>query len=399
MLPEVWRDMTKTVLPTWLSAGPREVGTATCGKLSADQWRTTCTVHLVITLGRIWGTKTQDDRFYRMYSNFMDLVSAVKLATYRSMTSSRSAQYKERIKCYLTGIKTLYKCSFSPNQHFALHLDRMLRLFGPVHAWRSYPFERWNFILQSIPTNSHLGTMEVTMFERFCRMQRLLSYWNDKDLDPEILESLSPAFDKAFQSDCRGTLLTDLHSMHGPSAAAFDVAYARAGKQITLPVEHEVLLTREGYKDLARTIHLHDTCMFQGATFRAHKASDGTLGPGDSLVIIGSDVQASWEPYRIEAIYEVRSDASASTVTRFIVRAFEPLNESDALQDPYRAFRIAGGCIYYSAFQSSCRLLAPSDILSHFALTPNVLGSISRPHIHVLPLDRVSSIPKLRIIC
>lgn len=95
MLPEVWHDMNKTVLLTWLSAGPWEVGTAACGKLSADQWRTTCTVHLVIILGRLWGTKTHNDCFYQMYSNFMDLVSPVKLATYRSMTSSRSAQYKE----------------------------------------------------------------------------------------------------------------------------------------------------------------------------------------------------------------------------------------------------------------------------------------------------------------
>ncbi len=392
MLPEVWRDMNKTVLPTWLSAGPREVGTASCGKLSADQWRTTCTVHLVITLGRLWGAKTHDDRLYQMYANFMDLVSAVKLATMRSMTSSRSAQYKEHIRCYLTGIKTLYKCPFSPNQHIALHLDRLLRLFGPVHAWRSYPFERWNYILQSIPTNFHLGAMEVTMFERFCRMQNLLSYWNDKVLDPEILDSLSPAFDKAFQSDRRGTLLTDLHSMHDPSAAAFDVVYARDGTQTKLPVEHEVLLTHEGYKNLKRTVLLHESCVFRGATFRMHKASDGMSVTGDSLIIIGSDVQASWEPCRIEAIYEVRSDASASTLTKFLVRTFEPLDETDALQDPYRAFRIAGGRIYYSALQINCRLISPGDVLSHFALTQNVLGSISRPHIHVLPLDRVSSI-------
>lgn len=55
MLPAIWHDMGKAVLPSWLPASPKEAGLAPSGKLSADQWRTTCTVHLVVTLGRTWG--------------------------------------------------------------------------------------------------------------------------------------------------------------------------------------------------------------------------------------------------------------------------------------------------------------------------------------------------------
>lgn len=54
LLPEIWKDMDKMILPSWLRAGPREVGSAHSGKLSADQWRTTCTVYLVIILGKFW---------------------------------------------------------------------------------------------------------------------------------------------------------------------------------------------------------------------------------------------------------------------------------------------------------------------------------------------------------
>ncbi len=81
LLPEIWKDMDKMVLPSWLRAGPLEIGSTPSGKLSADQWRTTCTVHLVITLGKFWGIKPHDGHFYAMYKNFMDLVMAMKLAT------------------------------------------------------------------------------------------------------------------------------------------------------------------------------------------------------------------------------------------------------------------------------------------------------------------------------
>ncbi|KAH8996076.1 hypothetical protein EDB86DRAFT_2829217 [Lactarius hatsudake] len=49
-LAEVWLDMSKTTLPSWIGHAPPELGNGKHGKLSADQWRTACTVNLVVTL-------------------------------------------------------------------------------------------------------------------------------------------------------------------------------------------------------------------------------------------------------------------------------------------------------------------------------------------------------------
>ncbi len=73
-----------------------------------------------------------------------------------------------------------------------------------------------------------------------------------------------------------------------------------------------------------------------------------------------------------------------------MVCLYKELANVDAAKDPYCAFTIAGGCLYDSTFQSQLCMVTPNDILCHFALTHNVVESISCPHIHVLLLNRVS---------
>ena len=52
-LREVWGDMEKTILPTWCTPAPTKIGDGDHGKISADGWRTFCSIHLVVTLGRL----------------------------------------------------------------------------------------------------------------------------------------------------------------------------------------------------------------------------------------------------------------------------------------------------------------------------------------------------------
>ena len=52
---ELWKDMGRCTFPTWLSPAPRNIGLGKVGKLTADQWRTFGTVHVVITMIRLWG--------------------------------------------------------------------------------------------------------------------------------------------------------------------------------------------------------------------------------------------------------------------------------------------------------------------------------------------------------
>jgi len=150
--------MDRLELPSWVSPAPRHPGEAKRGKFTADQWRSFCMINLPLTLNRLWGQEAQDSRKRQMLHNFMHLVSAVKLATLRCMTSERISRYAFHIHEYLKNLLQLYPATtISPYQHLALHLQDFLRRFGPVHSWRCFPFEQYNYLLQNIPTNMRLG--------------------------------------------------------------------------------------------------------------------------------------------------------------------------------------------------------------------------------------------------
>jgi hypothetical protein len=59
---------------------------------------------------------------------------------------------------YLENFKDLYKTLWLvPSHHIALHLGEFLCSFGPVHAWRAFTFERYNYLLQHENTNRKFG--------------------------------------------------------------------------------------------------------------------------------------------------------------------------------------------------------------------------------------------------
>lgn len=162
ILSEVWSDMQKTTLPTWVTRAPKTAGSSRVGKLSADQWRVFCTVNLVITLVRLWGPEPADSRSRQMLGNFMDLVIATKLATSRTMTTAGIAEIHSRFRAYLSAVLLLFpKASLVSNHHLTLHLPTLFRLFGPTHSWRCFPFERANYILQRIQSNNRFGMWTV----------------------------------------------------------------------------------------------------------------------------------------------------------------------------------------------------------------------------------------------
>ncbi len=162
LLEQIHRDISLTRLPSWIGRCPRDLGSARHGSLSADQWRTACTVNLVTSLVRLWGKAGSGTRFRDMLNNYMDLIVATKAATMRIMTPARIQEYHAHMYRYLTNAQRLYPHhGVSPNQHLCLHLPHLLQDFGPVHSWRSYAYERFNHILQEIKTNGIPG--EFTM--------------------------------------------------------------------------------------------------------------------------------------------------------------------------------------------------------------------------------------------
>jgi hypothetical protein len=157
MLGEIWSDMGKTHLPSSVTPLPKNVGSAQAGSLGADEWRTFCLIHLPITLIRLW-EGNESSREAQMLKNFMDLVTAVKLASMRTTCASRIQSYELHMQRYLSQLLVLYPgATITPNHHLSLHLPEILDRFGPSHAFRAFVFERGNLILQQTPTNNKMG--------------------------------------------------------------------------------------------------------------------------------------------------------------------------------------------------------------------------------------------------
>lgn len=154
----MWNDIHLTQLPSWAGRAPIGVGKAARGKLKADEWRTLCNVSLVYTLGRIWSKHGENSRHCQLLDNYIDLVTATKLATRRILTNKVIQEYSECIERYLLNLRALFPHRrITPNQHLAAHLPKVLADFGPTHAWRCFPFERYNYMLQQINTNGKPG--------------------------------------------------------------------------------------------------------------------------------------------------------------------------------------------------------------------------------------------------
>ena len=166
ILAQLRRDIRKTYLPSWMQRPPLNFGSPSHGKLKADQWRTVCTVSMVITLVRLWSSADASDNDKALLKNFLHLVSAVDLGSRRSMSKERAKAFDEHMFYYLSGLRDLFDHQFVPNHHLSLHLYDCLVLFGPVHGWWAFPFERYNGLLRRMNINYKPGSYSCSVYPR-----------------------------------------------------------------------------------------------------------------------------------------------------------------------------------------------------------------------------------------
>lgn len=161
VMSEVNLDRKRTLLPSWTSTVRDSWGTSGCGTLGADEWRTLCLIHLVITLIRIWGYEyeyEETSRHFKILENYLDLVHAIHVLYLHETSPSLQDYYDSRILQYLRGASALFPdVQLKPNHHYAIHAGEDLRLMGPPHARSTPVFERVNKKLRDIHTNQHLG--------------------------------------------------------------------------------------------------------------------------------------------------------------------------------------------------------------------------------------------------
>lgn len=147
VIDQIREDMRKTILPGWINRAPHNFGSASHGKLSADHWRTLFTINLVITLVRLWGHSKASEKKIELLQNFMALVSVIRFATARTISEDQIQIVELQLQEYYRTLSKLTE-KFYPSHHLSLHIPECLRRFGPVHGWWSYPYERYNGIMQ-----------------------------------------------------------------------------------------------------------------------------------------------------------------------------------------------------------------------------------------------------------
>ncbi|TFK18362.1 hypothetical protein FA15DRAFT_603403, partial [Coprinopsis marcescibilis] len=152
-------DIAAMVTPSWTSKLPPNLGEASHGKLNADQWRTLGSAYLPASLIRRWGNVSNDTsaskRRRRLLDITMSLFSAISIATAHSASKSQADLYLRHLQAYVDGVKELFPdYQFKPNHHVAFHTAKYLCMYGPVHSWWTFLFERMIGALQRIPTNN-----------------------------------------------------------------------------------------------------------------------------------------------------------------------------------------------------------------------------------------------------
>jgi hypothetical protein len=161
------RDVVRdTDTPSWLNSVPHNFGDAAAGTLKADEWRTMITIYLPIALILLWGegsphpTPDEAAKFRRILDHTMALVSAVIIVCRRTTSRERAELYRTYMATWVRELTDIHTHTHHhPNNHMALHIYDFLLLFGPVHSWWCFPFERLIGIIQRQPHNHKFGRL------------------------------------------------------------------------------------------------------------------------------------------------------------------------------------------------------------------------------------------------
>lgn len=366
VLKEVWEDMVKMILPSWVGRAPRNLGCSSHGKLKADQWRTACLVNLVITLCRIWGKPSATAKETALLHNFLSLVIAIWWATMRCITPAHIAIVEDHLVYYTKSTAAIFgKKVLVVNNHASLHTPEYLCTFGLVQGWWAFLFERFNGIIQRLNMNDKLGElvmyilccsrltvpfpgqMEGTFMKMFCKVGNLRALMA-RDTLPDALESFHPLITKYFGSALNGAILSDIFS---PDSVVVDVdehidAQPLSTKRELLddPIYQALLeCLNSGLSQLpllGRLMQYHNQIMFKGVTFTM---SDRHTG--NSLILFKTDTNPLQHAAEIQKIFTHTrrrlGDQPEMLIDFFcVIRQYQELTDKEITHDLYQVFTL-----------------------------------------------------------
>ncbi|KAJ7189945.1 hypothetical protein GGX14DRAFT_408397 [Mycena pura] len=99
--------------------------------------------------------------------NLLRFATLLKILVGSSITEDGLDKSENLLQKYLLGFLT-------PNHHWAVHIPRQVRDFGPLYSFWAFVTERLNKVLKNLKSNNWPGgRLEVSMVREFQRMSRL----------------------------------------------------------------------------------------------------------------------------------------------------------------------------------------------------------------------------------
>jgi hypothetical protein len=305
-------DIERMVRPSWLTKPPVLSG----GKLKADDWRSLCTTTLPMSLIRLWSNKPADEHHTQLLEMTMCLVSAVIIICSRTTSKAHADEYLELMFRYRELLQSKFPTFVAkPNFHMALHIPEFLLMYGPVHGWWTFPFERLIGTLQKVPTNYIPGELwfpflvdkwaelltgkyEATTAESFARITKLRALF-DSAICTQAINACKEMFEKAVAPRLRDTHLVDA-IMYSPSNT-----YARSKQQkLPLPLSEAF----ERFRQERPHVPIPTSAVFRShITVKGIRYSTRQQHRGNSAVLLPKAENASEKiPVHIEHILETK---------------------------------------------------------------------------------------------
>ncbi|KAF9471200.1 hypothetical protein BDN70DRAFT_939116 [Pholiota conissans] len=291
----------------------------------------------------------------------MSLVSAVTIASSRTTSCKKADLYLRHMQDYLKAIRDIFpNYKYLLNQYMALHLAEYLHLYGPVHAWWTFPFERLIGMLQRILNNFQDGQLEETISNSFTKSANLRSLLL-KDGCPAAIKNCEGYFTKLVDPQIRNTLLTDIARFSSvledvaSDASNVITADSKSRKTVISGPTHQALRTYYadiGVGKIPNVEKIMSSYTATGLTF-----SSSTKHAGNSLVLLHSPSQGSSVPAQIENIIQV-----SSTEVLFAVRYFL----KTTADDPFKQYPIIQASLW-SEHRRSLAIATLQDVEAHFA--------------------------------
>ncbi|MBW0473352.1 hypothetical protein O181_013067 [Austropuccinia psidii MF-1] len=165
-----------THIPQWL-------GQAKAGKIKESEWQSLFSIYLPLTaldillgyIDKLLENPNETGKTCILINNFSALVACTHILEAQSITNDLSLRFGEEYWNYCETSRTLFPgYTINPNHHYALHIEKQLKWWGPLNGVLEFAGERLNGILQQIPASGKVGKFGSKIMKSFCQWQRLL---------------------------------------------------------------------------------------------------------------------------------------------------------------------------------------------------------------------------------